>query len=123
MTDTRAPSDPPTAFEMLESVLLLISGAVVGAPMLPGFTLCVPVLVLLAVVVLASLVAVAALVTLVVAILAIPYLLVRSIRTIRSHRATPVPARRGAQRGVGSGHDPLTDGRPQEPLRPPAVAA
>jgi hypothetical protein len=88
MTDTRGPSDPATAFEMLESVLLLISGAVVAAPMLPGFTLCIPVLLLLAVVVLASLVAAAALVTLVVAILAIPYLLVRSIR---SHRAAPVP--------------------------------
>ena len=82
-------SDLPTAFEMLESVLLLITGAVVAAPMLPGFTLCVPGLILLAVVVLAPLVAVAVLVTLAAAILAIPYLLVRSTGRLRSRRAAP----------------------------------
>jgi hypothetical protein len=81
----------PYGLEMLESVLLLITGAVVAAPMLPGFTLCVPALVLLAVVVVAPLAAAAALVTLAVATLAIPYLLVRSIRSIRSRRAAPPP--------------------------------
>jgi hypothetical protein len=91
MTDTRGESDLPTAFEMFESVLLLITGAVVGAPVLPGFTLCVPGLILLTVVVVAPIVAVAALVTLAGAILAIPYLLVHSIRNIRSHRAAPAP--------------------------------
>jgi hypothetical protein len=89
MTDARGRSDLPTAFEMLESVLLMITGAVVTAPMLPGFTLCVPGLILLAVVVLTPVAAAAALVTLAAAILAIPYLLVRSIGSIRSRRAAP----------------------------------
>ena len=91
--------------------------------MLPGFALCVPLLAPLALVVSAFLVATAALVMLVAAVLAIPYLLARSIRGIRSPRAAPALARRAPQGGVGSGHDPLTDGRPREPLRPPAVAA
>jgi hypothetical protein len=88
MTDTHHQSDLPTAFEMLESVLVLITGAVVAAPILPGFTLCVAGLILLAVIVIAPLIAAAALVTLAGAILAIPYLLVRSIR---SHRAAAAP--------------------------------
>ena len=93
MTVTRGQSDLPTAFEMLESVLLLITGAVISAPILPGFTLCVPVLGMLAVVVVAPLVVATALVTLAAAILATPYLLVRllvrSIRSIRSRRTAP----------------------------------
>ena len=84
-------SDEPTVLEMLESVLLLISGVVVAAPMLPGFTLCVPALILLAIVILVPVLAAAALGTLVVAILAIPYLLVRSIRSIGSRRPAPAP--------------------------------
>jgi hypothetical protein len=84
-------SDEPTVLEMLESVLLLISGAVVAAPMLPGLTLCVPALVLLTVAVLVPVLAVAALVTVVVGVLAIPYLLVRSIRSISSRRPAPAP--------------------------------
>jgi hypothetical protein len=92
MTDTRGQSGLPTAFEMLESVLLLITGGVLAAPMLPGFTLCVPGLILLAVVVLVPLIAGAALVTLAAVILAIPYLLVRYIRSIGSRRTAPAPA-------------------------------
>ena len=91
MTDTHGESDLPTALEMLESVLLLVTGAVLAAPMLPGFLLTVPALILFAVVVIAPLIAGAALVTLAGAILAIPYLLVRSIRNIRSYRAAPTP--------------------------------
>jgi hypothetical protein len=84
-------SDEPTVLEMLESVVLLITGTVVGAAMLPGFTLCVPALVLLTIAVLVPVLAVAALVTVVVGILAIPYLLVRSIRSISSRRPAPAP--------------------------------
>jgi hypothetical protein len=84
-------ADEPTVLEMLESVLLLISGAVVAAPMLPGLTLCVPALALLAVAVLVPVVAAAALVTLVGVVVAIPYLLVRFIRSVRSHRAARSP--------------------------------
>jgi hypothetical protein len=43
----------PTEFEMLESVLLLLTGAVLAAPMLPGFALPLAGLILLAVVFLA----------------------------------------------------------------------
>jgi hypothetical protein len=92
MTDTQNQSDLPTALDMLESVLVLITGAVLAAPMLPGFVLTVPALILVAVVALAPLIAGAALVTLAAAILAIPYLLVRSIRTIRARRMAPEPA-------------------------------
>jgi hypothetical protein len=51
IADAHGRSALPTAFEMGESVLLLITGAVLAAPVLPGFTLCVPVLAMLAVVV------------------------------------------------------------------------
>ena len=94
MTDAPGRSDLPPALEMVESILVLISGAVPAGPMLPGFLLTVPALILFAVVLLAPLVLVAALVTLAGAILAIPYLLFRSIRSIRSRRA----ARGGAER-------------------------
>jgi hypothetical protein len=77
--------------EMLESVVLLISGAVVAAPMLPGLTLCVPALALLAVAVVVPILAAAALATLVAVVLAIPYLLVRFIRSISSRRPAPAP--------------------------------
>ena len=91
-------SDEPTVLEMLESVLTLITGVVIAAPMLPGFTLCVPALATLAIAVLVPVLAIAALATLVGVVVAIPYLLVRSIAGIRSRRAapalvsTPVPA-------------------------------
>jgi hypothetical protein len=89
MTDQ---SDLPTALDMLDTVLVLITGAVLAAPMLPGFVLTVPALILVAVVALAPLIAGAALVTLIGAILAMPYLLVRYIRGIRSRRMAPEPA-------------------------------
>lgn len=92
MTDTQKQSDLPTALDMLESVLVLITGAVLAAPMVPGFTLCVAGLIAMAVVVLAPLIAAAALVTLVGAILAMPYVLVRYIRGIRLRRTAPASA-------------------------------
>jgi hypothetical protein len=85
----RDQSDLPTALDMLESVLLLITGAVLAGPMLPGLLLCVPGLIFVAAVVLVPLVAVAALVAFAGAILAMPDLLVRSIR---SRRAAAAPA-------------------------------
>jgi hypothetical protein len=91
MTDARGESELPTPFEMGESVLLLITGAVLAAPMLPGFTLCVAGLIVLAVVVVAPVVAAAALITLAAAILAIPYALVGSIRSIRSRGTAHAP--------------------------------
>ena len=72
--------------EMLESVVILIGGAVVAAPMLPGFTLCIPALIVLTVAILVPVLAAVALATLVGVVLAIPYLLVRSVRSVRSHR-------------------------------------
>jgi len=92
MTDTQNQSDLPTALDMLESVLVLITGAVLAAPMLPGLTLCVAGLIAMAVVVLAPLLAAAVLVALAAAILAMPYLLVRYIRGIRSRRTAPASA-------------------------------
>jgi hypothetical protein len=67
MTDTRGQADLPTAFETLEPVLLLIAGAVVAGPILPGLTRCV-----------------AGLIT--------PYLLVRSMRGVRAGRTAPASA-------------------------------
>ena len=81
----------PTAFEMLESVLLLITGAVVAGPMLPGLLLCVPVLVTVIVLVLVPVIALTALLALAGALLAMPFLLVRSVRGLRSRRAEPAP--------------------------------
>lgn len=89
MTDPRSQPNHPTSFEMLESILLLITGTVLAGPMLPGFVLTVPALVVVGVAVLAPVVAVAALVALAGAILAIPYLLVRAARGTRARRTTP----------------------------------
>jgi len=93
MTDARGKPELPTAFEVLESVVLLITGAVLAAPMLPGFALCVPALAAVAVVLVAPLVAAAALLALAGAILALPYLLVRSIGSIGRRRAALTDAR------------------------------
>ena len=87
MTGAQGQPDLPTPFELFESVLLLITGAVLAAPMLPGFTLCVAGFTLLAIVLVAPLIAAAALIAFAGAILAIPYLLVRSIRDARARRA------------------------------------
>lgn len=76
----------------LEAVLMAAtSGFAVAAPMLPGFTLCIPALGFLAVVLIVPVLAVAALVTLAMAILATPYLLLRSLRSIASRRPAPAP--------------------------------
>jgi len=84
--------DEPTLLEVLEGLVVLISGAVIAAPMLPGFTLCVPVLAAVAIVVLLPLVAMAAIIALVGAIVAIPYVLVRSaVVSLRTRRAARMP--------------------------------
>lgn len=88
MTDAHSRSGLPTAFEMLDSVLVLVTGAVVSAPMLPGFVFCIPGLILLTVLVLAPLVAAAAVVALAGAVVAIPLLLVRRILSRRAAPAT-----------------------------------
>jgi hypothetical protein len=88
MTGMRDQSGLPTALDVLESVLILITGAALAGPILPGFTLCVAGLIVLAVAVLAPLVV---LVTLAGAILAIPYLVVGSIRRIRARRTASAP--------------------------------
>lgn len=79
--------DEPTVLEMLETVVLLITGTVVGAATLPGFTLCIPALIAVTFAVVVPVIAIAVLATIVGAVVAIPYLLVRSIGRIRSHRA------------------------------------
>ena len=92
MTNARNHTDPPTALDMLDSVLVLVTGAVLAGPMLPGFTLCVAGLIVLAAVVLVPLLAAAVLVALAAAILAMPYLLVCSVRSIRARRTAAAPA-------------------------------
>ena len=87
MTDTRT----PTGLEIVDSLLPLATGAVLAAPMLPGFLLTVPALLLATVVVVAPLVAFTVVITLAGAILASPYLLLRALRGARSPFA---PARR-----------------------------
>jgi hypothetical protein len=42
MIDARNQSDLPTALDLLESVLVPITGTVPAGPMLPGLLLCVP---------------------------------------------------------------------------------
>jgi hypothetical protein len=87
-------SHSPSALEILDSLLPLVTGVVLAAPMFPGFLLTVPALLLATVVVVAPLVAIAALAALAGAILAIPYLLVRAIRSVRARWAARMePAR------------------------------
>jgi hypothetical protein len=86
MTDARVDLDE------LESALLPVTGAVLAAPVLPGFLLCVPALSMVAVVVLVPLVAVALVVAVVGAAVAIPVLLVRAARSRRAVAREPVGA-------------------------------
>ncbi len=100
MTDEPAEARVPTTFEMVEDVLGLVSGVAVSAFMLPGLTLCLPALVVLAVVVLVPLVAAVAIAALLAAVLTIPWLLVRYARSLRSRRERPALGRSPA---VGTG--------------------
>lgn len=92
MTDAQQ-SDQPTAFEMLEGVLLLITGVTVSAPMLPGFLLTVPVLVSVTIVALLPVVALALVAALIGTIVMVPVLLVRSLGNLRLRLTTHTPRR------------------------------
>lgn len=76
-------TDQPTAYEMVEEVVLLIGGTAVAAPMLPGFLFCVPFLLSVTIVALLPVVAVGLVVAAVAAVVAIPVLLVRAAGSVR----------------------------------------
>jgi hypothetical protein len=107
MIDEYGEPELPTAFAMVEALLLSITGIAVSAPVLPGFLLCVPAFVFFSLGVIVPLVAAAALVTLAAlagAVLAMPYLLARSIlgrrrrRSLARRKSPPVSPYRPAPR-------------------------
>jgi hypothetical protein len=75
--------------ELVEGVLFYPIALVVSATIFPGFTLCIPGLVFVTVLVLIPLVAVAIVALLAVAVVAAPFLLVRGVRALRERRAEP----------------------------------
>jgi hypothetical protein len=86
-------AEPPTLLEMYDEVSVLFTGVVVLAPLLPGFLLCIPGIILFASPLLV-LVVVAAVLMLAGAVVAMPYLLVRFL--VRRLQAALV-ARHGAE--------------------------
>ena len=108
MINARRTSQLPTVADLLEGVMLVPIGIVVGVTVFPGFLLCVPGLCLLALMLAVPLVAVGLVVaaagvvlTVAGAVVAVPRLLVRTIctrRALRAHR--PVPRLRPRAVGV-----------------------
>ncbi len=78
---------PPSTSELVEGVLFYPIALVVSATIFPGFTLCIPGLVFVTVLVLIPLVAIAIVALLAAAVVAAPFLLVRAVRGIRERRA------------------------------------
>jgi hypothetical protein len=86
MSSTATQSSLPATSELVEGVLFYPVALVVSATIVPGFTLCIPALVFVAVLVLIPLVAIAIVALLTAAVVAAPFLLVRGVRALRGRR-------------------------------------
>lgn len=87
MSSAATQVSPPSTSELVEGVLFYPIALVVSATVFPGFTLCIPGLAFVTVLVLIPLVAVAVVALLAVAVVAAPFLLVRGVRALRERRA------------------------------------
>jgi hypothetical protein len=83
MTSTATPSTS----ELVEGVLFYPIALVVSATIFPGFTLCIPGLIFVTVLILLPLVAMAIVVLLAATVVAAPFLAVRGVRALRERRA------------------------------------
>jgi hypothetical protein len=86
---TRTRSEPPATSDLIEGILFYPVALVVSATVFPGFTLCIPGLILATVLVIIPLAAVALVVALAAAVLTAPFVLVRAVRALRERRAQP----------------------------------
>jgi hypothetical protein len=83
MTSTATPSTS----ELVEGVLFYPIALVVSATIFPGFTLCIPGLIFVTVLILIPIIAMAIVALLAAAVVASPFLLVRGVRALRERRA------------------------------------
>ena len=84
MTSTNA---TPSTSELLEGISFYPIALVIASTIFPGFTLVIPGLLFVTVLVLLPIVAIAIVALLVTAVVASPFLLVRGIRALRERRA------------------------------------
>ena len=87
MSSAATQASRPSTSELVEGVLFYPIACVVSATIFPGFTLCIPGLIFVTVLVLIPLVAVAIVALLAAAVVAAPFLLVRGVRALRERRA------------------------------------
>ena len=80
-------TDTPSTSELLEGISFYPIALVIASTIFPGFTLVIPGLLFVTVLVLLPIVAIAIVALLVGAVVASPFLLVRGIRALRERRA------------------------------------
>ncbi len=82
-----SPTATPSTSELVEGVLFYPIALVVSATIFPGFTLAIPGLIFVTVLILIPIVAMAIVALLVTAVVASPFLLMRGVRALRERRA------------------------------------
>ena len=87
MSSTATQASLPSTSELVEGVLFYPIALVISATVFPGFTLCIPGLLFVTVLVLIPLVAVAIVALLAAAVVGAPFLLVRGVRALLERRA------------------------------------
>lgn len=80
-------TDTPSTSELLEGISFFPIALVISATIFPGFTLVIPGLLFVTVLILIPIVAIAIAALLTAAVVASPFLLVRGIRALRERRA------------------------------------
>lgn len=81
----------PTTSELIEGLSFYPIALVVSATIFPGFTLCIPGLLFVTVLILVPIVAMAIVVGAVAAVVASPFLLVRGVRALRERGTVRLP--------------------------------
>jgi hypothetical protein len=84
MSSTRTQTSLPPTSDLIEGALFYPIALVVSATIFPGFTLCIPGLLFVTVLILIPVIAMAIVALLVAAVVAAPFLLVRGIRGLRA---------------------------------------
>lgn len=97
MSSTATQSSLPSTSELVEGVLFYPIALVVSATIFPGFTLCIPGLLLATALILIPVVAMAIVALAAAAVVAAPFLAVRGVRALRERRAASRRLPRGLQ--------------------------
>ena len=82
-----SPTATPSTSELVEGILFYPMALVVSATIFPGFTLAIPGLIFVTVLILIPIVALAIVALLVATVVASPFLLMRGVRALRERRA------------------------------------